>query len=123
MFAISRRDEGEYAYLSEMVVYHRTYRASKIVRNGFRDDTWTRPGLGRKRGVFISPDWLDAQEGVDGDDVLELDIDEALFARHEWLAKDTTYREAMIPARELNRYPVRMLNRGEIDTIRQKRFG
>jgi hypothetical protein len=37
----------------------------------------------------------------------ELDIDEALFAQHEWLAKDRTYREAMIPARELNRYPVR----------------
>ena len=39
------------------------YRASKIVRDGFRDDTWTRPGLGRKRGVFISPEWLDEHEG------------------------------------------------------------
>ena len=29
-------------------------------------------------------------KGVDGDDVLELDIDEALFAQHEWLAKDRT---------------------------------
>jgi hypothetical protein len=114
---------GKYAYWIEMLVYHRTYRASKIVRDGFRDDTWTRPGLGRKRGVFISPDWLDEHEGVDGDDVLELDIDEALFAQHEWLAKDRTYREAMIPARELNRYPVRLLNHREIDKLRQRRFG
>ena len=106
-----------------MLVYHRTYRASKIVRDGFRDDTWTRPGLGRKRGVFISPDWLDEHEGVDGDDVLELDIDEALFAQHEWLAQDRTYREAMIPARELNRYPVRLLNPGEIEKLRRRRFG
>jgi hypothetical protein len=113
----------KYAYWIEMLVYHRTYRASKIVRDGFRDDTWTRPGLGRKRGVFISPDWLDEQEGVDGDDVLELDIDEALFAQHEWLEKDRTYREAMIPARELNRYPVRLLNHREIDKLRQRRFG
>jgi hypothetical protein len=106
-----------------MLVYHRTYRASRILRDGFRDDTWTRQGLGRKRGVFISPDWLDEQEGVDGDDVLELDIDEALFARHEWLAEDRTYREAMIPAKELNRYSVRLLTQGEIDRLRGRRFG
>jgi hypothetical protein len=106
-----------------MLVYHRTYRASRILRDGFRDDTWTRQGLGKKRGVFISPDWLDEQEGVDGDDVLELDIDEALFARHEWLAEDRTYREAMIPAKELNRYPVRLLTQVEIDRLRGRRFG
>ena len=106
-----------------MLVYHRTYRANKILRDGFRDDTWTRQGLGKKRGVFISPDWLDEREGVDGDDVLELDIDEALFARHEWLAEDRTYREAMIPAKELNRYSVRLLTQGEIDGLRGRRFG
>ena len=73
--------------------------------------------------MFISPDWLDEHEGVDGDDVLELDIDEALFARHEWLAEDRTYRDAMIPAKELNRYSVRLLNHGEIDKLRRRRFG
>ena len=29
----------------------------------------------------------------------------------------------MIPARELNRYPVRLLNQGEIDKVRRRRFG
>ena len=55
--------------------------------------------------------------------MLELDIDEALFAQHEWLAQDRTYREAMIPARELNRYPIRLLNPGEIEKLRRRRFG
>jgi hypothetical protein len=106
-----------------MLVYHRTYRASSILRDGFRDDTWTRQGLGKKRGVFISPDWLDEREGVDGDDVLELDINEGLFAQHEWLAEDRAHREAMIPAKELNRYSVRLLTQGEIDRLRGRRFG
>jgi hypothetical protein len=39
--AISRLERGKSAYWIEMLVYHRTYRASKIVRDGFRDDTWT----------------------------------------------------------------------------------
>ena len=90
MSAIARLEQGKYAYWIEMLVYHRTYRASKIVRDGFRDDTWARPGLGRKRGVFISPHWLDEHEGVDGDDVLELDIDEALFAKKKKKKKNTT---------------------------------
>jgi hypothetical protein len=37
-----------------MIVYHRTYRANAIEREGFRDGFYVMPGLGEIRGVFVS---------------------------------------------------------------------
>jgi hypothetical protein len=96
-----------------MLVYHRTYHAAGILREGFRDGAYVMPGLGELRGV--STDWpLDENEGADGDTVLALDIPEAVFVESEHVKEDEPYREAMIPADTLNnhRSTLRALQRG-----------
>jgi hypothetical protein len=62
--------------------------------------------------------------------VLELDIPEELFVEYEWVEDDKTYREAMIPAADLNECRVRRLSYEEVDQlatarwdVRRKRLG
>jgi hypothetical protein len=92
-------------------VYHRTEHAAPILANGFRDGYKLAvapdepAGVLEFRGVWVSADWpLDDSEGAHGDAVLELDIPEELFTRYEWAEEGGTYREAMIPAVDLNRH-------------------
>ena len=83
------------------------------------------PGIGELRGIFVSAPWpLDANEGADGNVVIELDVPESLFVDHEHVEEGKTYREAMIPARELNRYltSVRVLSQDEEDELTVQRF-
>jgi hypothetical protein len=108
-----------------MRVYHRTHHAQAILTDGFRDGHYSMPGIGELRGVFVSADWpLDENEGADGDVVLELDVPEALFVKHEHVADDATYRESMIPAASLNEYlaSVRLLTDDEIDELTRRRW-
>lgn len=106
-----------------MHVYHRTYHSAKILRDGFRDGYYMMPGIGELRGVFVSAPWpLDVNEGADGDVTLELNIPEALFAKYEHVEEEKPYREAMIPAAEVNRYPVRVLDEDEHDALVLARF-
>jgi hypothetical protein len=106
-----------------MLVYHRTHQAGTILSEGFRDGFYLMPGMGELRGIFVSADWpLDENEGADGDAVVELDIPENLFARFEHVEEGKSYREAMIPAAELNRYPVRVLNEAEEDAPTTRRW-
>ena len=93
------------------LVYHRTHHAEAILAEGFRDGWYLMPGIGELRGIFVSAGWpLNENEGADGDTVLELEIPEAVFAEYEHVEEGKPYREAMIPAAELNRYAVRMLS-------------
>jgi hypothetical protein len=89
-----------------MRVYHRTDHAAlaAILRDGFRDGSMMfGPPVGEQEGVFVSAYWpLDASEGAYGDAVLELDVPEELFAEYEHVEEGKTYREAMVPADELN---------------------
>jgi hypothetical protein len=87
-----------------LIVYHRTDHAAAILRDGFRDatDCYMTPNL--YTGVWISDSPLDVNEGAEGDVVLTLVIPDALFAEHEWIEEAKTYREALVPAEELNRY-------------------
>jgi hypothetical protein len=84
------------------------------------------PQIGELRGVFVSAEWpLDENEGADGDTLLELDVPEALFVEYEHVEEGKTYREAMIPAAELNRHreALRVLPDEEIDALTLARFG
>jgi hypothetical protein len=59
--------------------YHTTDAASRILEEGFRDDSGSY-GLATfiLTGVFIGYDPLDVNEGAIGDDVLELDLPDDL---------------------------------------------
>lgn len=89
-----------------MKAYHRTYRSAAILREGFRDGHYLMPPpIGELSGVFVSADWsLDENKGADGDAVIALDIPDALFEKYEHFEEGKTYREAMIPAAELNEH-------------------
>jgi hypothetical protein len=106
-----------------LLAYHRTHHADAIMRDGFRDGDYVLPGIGELRGVFVSAEWpLDENEGADGDAVIELDVPDALFVEFEWVTEDATYREAMIPAAELNQHARRVLADDEVDDLTQRRF-
>jgi hypothetical protein len=97
-----------------MLVYHRTSDADAILREGFRDAEgyYMTPKLWR--GVWVSADApLTENEGAYGTTTLVIDIPESVFAKYEWDETGKPYREALIPADELNRYPVRALSEEE----------
>lgn len=99
-------------------VFHRTHHADAILREGFRDGRYVVPGIGPMQGIFVSADWpLDVNEGADGDVVLALEIPAELFERYEWVEVDKGYREALIPARDLNGFPLVRLTDDEIDEL------
>jgi hypothetical protein len=107
-----------------MLVYHRTHHSAAILRDGFRDGYYILPPpIGELRGVFVSADWpVDENEGADGDVVLELDIPEDLWQEYEWVEEDGTWRQAMIPATELNSYKARVLSDDEVDELTARRW-
>jgi hypothetical protein len=94
-----------------MLVYHRTDHAAAIMDGGFRDGSEEVPGVGELWGVFVSADSpLSEGDGFNrGDTVIELEIPEGLFVQYERVEEGLQYREAMIPAAELNRHPRRVV--------------
>jgi hypothetical protein len=108
-----------------VLVYHRTDHADAIEREGFRDAEGRYLTSRLYRGVWVSAEWpLDENEGADGDVALELAIPDELFDEYEWVEEAKTYREALIPARELNRHraTLRRLTDDEIGALTLARF-
>lgn len=89
-----------------MKVFHHTFAAEAILREGFRD------GRGRiedlvLEGVWISDRPLEEQDGARGDVHLVLEIPEPDIESFEVLEEGPKhYREWCVPARILNRFPV-----------------
>jgi hypothetical protein len=87
-----------------MLCFHRTSAeaAVAIVADGFRDaeDYYMTGNL--YRGVWVSDEPLDINEGAQGDVLLSLDVPESLFAEYEWVEDAKAYREALVPADVLN---------------------
>lgn len=103
-----------------MLVYHRTKAAEAILREGFRHGEGSFMAEGSFRGIWVSAAWpLGEQEGASGEAVLELAVPEALFSEYEWVEEGKTYREALIPAAELNRHleSARLLSEAEADEL------
>lgn len=88
-----------------MKLYHRTSSeaAEAILASGFRDATGKYMTSSEHTGVWVANRPLDANEGADGDALLELTIDEALIADYEWVQEPSFgYREWLVPAAVLN---------------------
>src|SRR4051812_17951821 len=92
-----------------MNLYHRTYAAEAIIRDGFRDGKGDYLALGARRGVFVSDQPLDEREGALGNVVLVVSgVPEAAVAGFEWLRPDNdrSFRAFVVPAEVLNRFPL-----------------
>ena len=89
-----------------MNLYHRTFAAAAIIRDGFRDGE-APPGV--RRGVWVYDEPLDEQEGALGNVALAISgAPEAAVADFEWRHPDQSrsFREFLVPAGVLNRFPI-----------------
>ena len=66
-------------------------------------------------GVWLSTVPPDAHDGAQGTDLLEVDIPEEEVAPHEWSETGNPYREFLVPAAIVNRFPVRQILQDEED--------
>ncbi len=86
-------------------LFHRTSTAEGILREGFRDNEGSYGLVGvTLRGVFLSDRPLDLNEGVAGEDLLEVTLDENLLGDYELVEEGKPYREWCVPADLLNRH-------------------
>lgn len=83
--------------------------AARIVATGFRDGEGNYMTEHIWRGVWLSNAPLTVNEGAFGDTILEVDLPEHIFSRHEWVEDGKPYREALIPAVIVNGYPRRII--------------
>ena len=66
-----------------MLLYHRTDAADDILRGGFREGEGNYMSDVTLRGVWLSDVPLDIHEGAGGDQVLEVELPDALAIEHE----------------------------------------
>ncbi len=87
-----------------MLIYHRTHAVEAIFRDGFHDTTGRRLSTDDSRGVWVADRQLDTSDGAAGGALLGLVIPDAVFAAYERVENRKPYREALIPACELNKH-------------------
>ena len=73
------------------------------MREGFKDRIGSYMTDRMWEGVWFSDKPLDSNEGACGDTILCLEIPSKLFEEYEWVQEGWTYREALIPASEVNK--------------------
>ena len=93
-----------------MKVYHRTFHAAAILREGFLDATGTYLTGKEFSGVWVSDRPLDVNEGAEGDVLLTLSIPVDVFEEYEWVEDGKGYRESLVPAAILNGYHIAVVN-------------
>ena len=93
-----------------MRCYHRTHAADAIRRDGFVDDEGCYGTLTTHRGVWLSDQPLDVNEGADGNALLAVDLPDELFEQYEWVEDGKGYREALIPAKIVNGWPIVLIS-------------
>ena len=92
-----------------MKLYHRTYAAEAILRDGFHDSKADFLTLEVNPGVWVTDRPLDEQNGALGNVVLTVSgVPEAEIAQFEWVRSrhPPPYRQFVIPADILNRFPI-----------------
>jgi hypothetical protein len=85
--------------------YHRTSRkAAEAILNegGFRDREGTYLTGRAWQGVWLSNVPLDANDGAEGDVLLEVRIAARLVRPYEWVERGKPYREFLVPAALVN---------------------
>jgi hypothetical protein len=100
--------------------FHHTHAADIILAEGFRDGEGNYMTSEVFRGVWISAEPLDENEGARGDAYLIIDIPDEVFSDWEWV-QDVGYREALVPAEILNQYPIRRWTEAEEDEYTEAR--
>jgi hypothetical protein len=101
-------------------LYHVTDTAEEILR-GFRDarDEYMVPGLSLP-GVLLSDGPLTVNEGVRGDQVLEVVLPQGTaLDDHELVEEGKPYREWCVPANLLNEGTVRLLDEAQVDALEE----
>jgi hypothetical protein len=101
--------EGVGAGDHPVIVYHQTLAAEIILSDGFRDGEGIHMTRYAKQGVWVfDKPPKEISEGP-GDQWLAVDVPESELADFEWVEDGrTSYREWLVPADILNRYPVSM---------------
>jgi hypothetical protein len=92
-----------------MRLYHRTYAAETIIRDGFRDCKGDYLALGVSPGVWVVDRPLDERDGALGNVVLVVSgVPESAVAAFEWRRsrQPQPYRQFMVPAALLNCFPI-----------------
>jgi hypothetical protein len=89
-------------------VYHRTCgeNALSILRHGFKDATGRFLTEREWSGVFVSAEHPLDEGDADLDVVLVVELPSDVFETWEWREEGKPYREALIPASELNAAPL-----------------
>ena len=89
-----------------MRLFHRTRGdvAAVILRDGFKDAVDTYMTGNVYSGVWFSAQPLDSNEGVMGDTLLEIHMDDGIVEPYEWVEEGKPYREFLVPAVIANRY-------------------
>jgi hypothetical protein len=106
-----------------MRLFHRTSHADAILRDGFRDAAghygfYDEEGSVTMCGVWLSEYPLDENEGADGDQLLQVELPDAVAVEHEVVEEGKPYREFLIPAVVLNQHgPPRLVSPDEQDDI------
>jgi hypothetical protein len=107
-----------------MRLFHRTDHADAILREGFRDAEGHYGFFDEEenpvpvRGVWLSETPLDENEGADGDQLLQIELPDAVALEHEVVEEGKPYREFLIPASVLNQHgPPRLVSQEEEDEI------
>jgi len=72
--------------------------------------------------VWVADSPLDENEGADGDRVLAIEVPEEAIADFEWIEELTGYREWLVPAEVLNRYPVTEVSDEALDALEAARW-
>lgn len=99
-----------------MQVFHTTYAAEAILRDGFRDGHGSY-GLALT-GVWVADTPLDINEGAHGDEVLEVTVPADVLTDYEVAEDGKGYREWCVPAALLNeRGALRLLTEAEVDAL------
>ena len=98
-----------------MRTFHRTAHRDAILRGGFRDATGCYLTTREWTGVWLADMPLDANEGAQGEDLVAVELPDEVFEKYEWVEEAKGYREALIPARIVNRYPVEAVRDEEAD--------
>ena len=102
-----------------MRCFHRTPEVDSILADGFQDSEGTYGTTHSHRGVWVSDTPLDEDEGSAGDTLLLAEVPEEVFMQYWWVQKGKPYREALIPASILNRYPVARWTQDQEDEYRE----
>jgi hypothetical protein len=106
-----------------MHLVHRTRAGLEILRGGFRDGHGTYLTDSERVGVWLSDVPLDVGQGAIGDSLLVVNMPERRIRRYEWVEEGKPYREFLIPASVVNRFPRRVARAADWRRLRPHHHG